>query len=142
MVQRPHAYLARIRALDLEFTHFKDHLFLQRIAPQHPRLDDDDAAAAAAEDGLATKRVPVGCELWQPLTLTLRGRMPALVSLRVTLSPPGALAEGLVDVLREWEREGHGWVTEKADGVVYMELGRRRRTTSVAGALEEAGSMD
>lgn len=126
-MQQPHAHLARVRALDLDFTHFKDHLFLQSIEARHPRLTD------AGGGGGSTMAVPVGWGVWMPLTQVLRERMPALASLRVTLSPPSALAEGFVDVLREWEREGHGWVTERADGVVYLEMGRRRAAAELEG---------
>lgn len=133
LVQQPHAHLARIRALDLAFTHFKDHLFLQSIAPRHPRINDDDSGSTAT-----TKTVPVGWDVWMPLAVAVRERMPAMRSLRVTLSPPGARAEVFVDVLREWEREGHGWVTERAEGVVYLELGRRRRKVAAGDVADES----
>lgn len=120
-MQNPHSYLHKLHSLDLAFSHFKDHLFLQRIEALHPRLPDSSSTA------------PVGWELWVPLMLTVREQMPNLARLRVQLSPPSAKAEGFVDVLREWEREGYGWVTEQADGVVYLEMGRRR---TVVGAEE------
>lgn len=139
-MQRPHAHLSRLRSLDLEFTHFKDHLFLRSIESRHPRLTDADVGG----DGGGPTTVPVGWEVWLPLTLALRERTPALASLRVTLSPPGSRgrAEGFYDVLREWEREGRGWVTERADGVVYLEMGRARTGEGVSDKLADEGRTE
>lgn len=141
LVQRPHAHLARLRRLDLAFTHFKDHLFLQPIEPRHPRLSDGDGGCPTATSEAAP---PAGWELWLPLTTALRERLPKLTSLRVVLSPPSARAERFVDVLREWEGEGYGgWVTESADGVVYLEMGSRRRSGRRSGGAEaEAEAED
>lgn len=106
--------MSRIHDLDLTFDHFKDHLFLQRIESKHPHLPNGSHA-------------PVAEELWRPLTACLRERLPELRSLRIHLSPPSA-AKGQVfmDLLRDWERDGHGWVEEQVDGMVYLEKGRKK----------------
>lgn len=137
-MQRPHAHLARLRKLDLAFTHFKDHLFLQPIEPRHPRLSDGDGSCPATSEA-----PPAGWELWLPLTTALRERLPELTSLRVTLSPPSTRAERFVDVLRDWEEEGYGgWVTENADGVVYLEMGSRRAGRRRRGGAGEVAAED
>lgn len=119
MVSQPHSHLSKIHALDFEFTHFNDHLFLQRIEQSaHPRLlpADGDGGAAAA--------VPVAWELWAPLMGAVRARLPDLRELRVALSSvPGRRdAEGFYRFLLGWEGSGYGGaVEERAEGVVYVE---------------------
>lgn len=107
--------MSRIHDLDLTFNHFKDHLFLQRIESKHPHLPNGS-------------HVPVAKELWRSLTACLRERLPELRNLRIHLSPPSAANEGQIfaDLLREWERDGHGWVEDQVDGIVYLEKGRKK----------------
>lgn len=117
-VQHPHPHAASVRSLQLAFTHFKDHLFLQRIEPKHPRLPDSQLG------------VPVSWELWTPLMRCVREGLPELRRLTVHLSAaaaPTAREEVFLDVLREWAADGFGTVEERAGGVVYTEMGGRLR---------------
>lgn len=101
----------------MTFNHFKDHLFLQPIESKHPHLLTTNSPNVA----------PVASELWLPLMACVRERLPELRSLRIHLGPPSA-AKGRVfmDLLRDWERDGYGWVEESIDGMVYLERGRPR----------------
>lgn len=126
-VQLEHSHVDKIRNLYLAFDHFKDHLFLQRIEAKHPRLPD------------TMSTVPVGWELWTPLMRCVREKMPELRDLRVQLSAPSVKGEGFVEVLRDWEEEGHGWVTENAEGVIYLEM--RRGQNVVTGPRRRDGFM-
>lgn len=118
-MQHPHAHAKKLRSLQLAFTHFKDHLFLQRIEPKHPRLPDSQLS------------VPVSWGVWTPLMRCVRGEgLPELRRLTVHLSAaaaPTAREEVFLDVLREWAAEGYGTVEEKAGGLVYTETGGRLR---------------
>lgn len=49
----------------------------------------------------------------------------------------GAAMEGFVEVLRDWEREGWGWVTEVEGGVVYLEMGRKESEEALVVDEEE-----
>ncbi|KAJ0106954.1 hypothetical protein J7T55_011049 [Diaporthe amygdali] len=114
-VQQPHPYHAKVRSVHLAFTHFKDHLFLQRIEPRHPRLPDSQLS------------VPVSWGVWTPLMRCVRGGLPELRRLTVHLSAaaaPTSREEVFLDVLREWADEGYGMVEEKGGGLVYTETGR------------------
>lgn len=115
--QHPHA--KRVRSLQLAFTHFKDHLFLQRIEPKHPRLPDSQLS------------VPVSWGVWTPLMACVReGGLPELRRLTVHLSAaaaPTTREEVFLDVLRGWAAEGYGTVEEKGGGLVYTETGGRLR---------------
>lgn len=116
-VQHPHRHRARVRSVQLAFTHFKDHLFLQRIEPKHPRLPDSQLS------------VPVSWGVWTPLMRCVREDLPELRRLTVHLSAaaaPTAREEVFLDVLREWAAEGYGTVEEKGGGLVYTETGRLR----------------
>lgn len=116
-VQHPHRHRERARSVQLAFTHFKDHLFLQRIEPRHPRLPDSQLS------------VPVSWGLWTPLMRAVREGLPELRRLTVHLSAaaaPTAREEVFLDVLREWAAEGYGTVEERAGGLVYTETGRPR----------------
>ncbi|KAI7778981.1 hypothetical protein LA080_001498 [Diaporthe eres] len=116
-VQHPHRHRARVRSVQLAFTHFKDHLFLQRIEPKHPRLPDSQLS------------VPVSWGVWTPLMRCVREGLPELRRLTVHLSAaaaPTAREEVFLDVLREWAAEGYGTVEEKGGGLVYTETGRLR----------------
>lgn len=116
-VQHPHAHRARIRSVQLAFTHFRDHLFLQRLEPMHPRLPDSQLS------------VPVSWGVWTPLMRAVREGLPELRRLTVHLSAaaaPTAREEVFLDVLREWAAEGYGTVEEKAGGLIYTETGRPR----------------
>ncbi|KAG8157956.1 hypothetical protein KVR01_012228 [Diaporthe batatas] len=117
-VQHPHPHRTKVRSLQLAFTHFKDHLFLQRIEPKHPRLPDSQLG------------VPVSWGVWTPLMRCVREGLPELRRLTIHLSAaaaPTAREEVFLDVLREWAADGYGTVEEKAGGVVYCETGGRLR---------------
>lgn len=118
-LQTPHSQLSKIHDLDLIFGHFKDHLFLQPIQSQYPTLPNNSSA-------------PVASELWLPLTKYVREKLPELRSLLIRLSPPLGKGQAFMDLLRDWERDGHGWVEEQMDGMIYLEKGRQR-----ADVLEE-----
>lgn len=109
-VQQPYPYQSKIHAVDFNFTHFKDHLFLQAIAAKHPQL----AGGCSA---------PVSQELWTPLMVCVREKLPELQSLRIRLytSTPTANVEKIFDVLREWQQQGYGTVEEGNDGFIYVE---------------------
>lgn len=121
LVQPPHRHphANKIRSLQMAFTHFKDHLFLQRIEPRHPRLPDGQLGP-----------VPVSWALWVPLMRCVREGLPELRRLTVHLgaaAAPNAREEVFLDVLRGWADEGFGTVEERAGGVVYTETGGRLR---------------
>lgn len=126
-VQLQHSHVDKIRNLYFAFDHFKDHLFLQRIEAKHPRLPD------------TMSTVPVAWELWTPLMRCVREKMPELRDLRVHLSAPSVKGEGFVEVLRDWEEMGHGWVTEHAEGVIYLEM--RKGKNAVMGPRRRDGFM-
>lgn len=69
----------------------------------------------------------------------IRENMPELRDLRVQLGASTVKGEGFVEVLRDWEEEGHGWVTENADGVIYLEM--RRGQNVVTGPRRRAGFL-
>lgn len=115
-VQHPHPHRDKVRSLQLAFTHFKDHLFLQRIEPKHPRLLDTELD------------VPVSWGLWTPLVRCVREGLPGLRRLTIHLgaaAAPTAREDVFLDVLREWAANGYGMVEEKAGGLVYTETGGR-----------------
>ncbi|KAG6364045.1 hypothetical protein INS49_009148 [Diaporthe citri] len=58
-VQHPHRHRARVRSVQLAFTHFKDHLFLQRIEPRHPRLPDSQLGVPVSAAAAPTAREEV-----------------------------------------------------------------------------------
>lgn len=120
-IQQPHPYQFKIHALDFSFTHFKDHLFLQPIASKHPRL-------------AAGSNVPVSREVWTPLMLCVREKLPELQWLRVHLSTsaPAERVEMFLEVLRTWVQEGYGKVEEKNDGLVYVGRGRQKAALEAA----------
>lgn len=125
-IQQPHPYQSKIHALDFSFTHFKDHLFLQPIASKHPRL-------------AVGRNVPVSREVWTPLMLCVREKLPELQWLRVQLSTsvPAERVEMFLDVLRTWVQEGSGKIEEKTDGLVYVGEGRQEAALRIAVAEPE-----
>lgn len=54
-----------------------------------------------------------------------------------TGSAGGAAMDGFVDILRDWEREGWGWVTEVEGGVIYLGMGKRKDEVAMAVNGEE-----
>lgn len=127
----------KIHDLDLNFNHVKDHLFLTPIESKHPSpLSSNPNGPSVA---------PVASELWLPLMACIRERLPELRSLRIQLSPPSAANwRVFMDLLRDWERDGHGWVEESLDGMVYMEKGHPRgilEDDSKASGPEEGESL-
>ncbi|ROW05795.1 hypothetical protein VMCG_05207 [Cytospora schulzeri] len=114
-VQQPHAYQSKIHALDFSFTHFKDHLFLQPIASEHPRL-------------AVGSNVPVSQDVWKPLMLCVREKLPELRRLRVHLSTsaPPERVEMFLEVLRTWVQDGYGKIEERDDGLVYVGEGMQQ----------------
>ncbi|KAF3767949.1 hypothetical protein M406DRAFT_70053 [Cryphonectria parasitica EP155] len=120
-VQNPHSHTSKIRRLDFAFDHFKDHLFLQRIETQHPRL----LVGGGGDGDGRLPTAPVSWELWRPLLASVRSGTPELRRFRIYLSPPSPRCDDLVRLLDEWEAEGYGWVTEQADGVIYYEMRKK-----------------
>lgn len=117
-VQQPHPYQSSIHALDFSFTHFKDHLFLQPIATKNPQL-------------AVGNNVPVYQEVWTPLTLCVREKLPELRWLRIHLST-SAPAELFLDALRKCAQEGYGEVEETNGGLVYIGEGSQHAMLSTA----------
>lgn len=65
--------------------------------------------------------------------------MPELQDLRIHLSAPNVKGEGFIEVLKDWEEEDHGWVTEHAGGVIYLEM--RRGKNIITGPRRRDGFM-
>lgn len=109
-VQNPHPYRSNIHAVEFIFTHFTDHLFLRSINSEHPQL-------------AGTNKLPVSQDIWTPLVVCIRERMPALQQIRIFLSTSSAIedVEKIFQVLRDWQQQGYGTVEEEDEGLLYIE---------------------